>query len=214
MVDDSKGYRIRPGADEIPCPFLTAAYNNGDLVPEEDGTLHRDVIEEALARVGLAKSLRERLSTMVVTRADESPDTFNLFKLRDSSIDHTGSTGIRDPEVDPSKLPELLGFGENGRMYRKHFASAASHFGALDPGAKGSLVETIEMTALLEVFGRVDEDGERYLTDEDVRGLWLEGRYPEGWKPRPRDSISGAGFLTSAAKTCAERLVERLRDIF
>jgi len=213
MIDESKGYRARPGADEIPCPFLTSAYNNGDLVPEEDGTVHRGVLEEALARVGLGPRVRSRL-TKIVTEADDSPDTIDLFQLRDSKIDHTGSTGIRDPKVDPSKLPDLLQFGENGRMYRKHFARAASHFGQVDPGVKGSVVETIEMTALLEVFGRVDADGDRYLTDDDIRGLWLEGRYPEGWQPRPRDSISGVEFLASAAKTCAERVAARLKDVF
>ena len=65
-----------------------------------------------------------------------SPDT-NLFKLRDSRIDHTGSTGIRDPHVGPEKLPELLSFGEGGQMYRRHFARAANHYRSGEPGLKG-----------------------------------------------------------------------------
>ena len=213
MSDDSKGYAVRPNADEIPCPFLLTAYNNGDLVPEEDGTLHQEMIDEALARVGLAERVRSRLVRVVIRGADDSPTTLNLFRLRDSKIDHTGSTGIRDPKVDPEKLPDLLAFGEDGRMYRRHFAKAVSHFGRQDPGIKGTVVQTAEVTALLEVFGRKDEDGERYLTEEDVRGLWLEGRYPEGWTPRPRDSIGVAGFLASWAKTGAQRLVERWKDL-
>ena len=32
---------------------------------------------------------------------DALPGSFNLFALRDSKLDHSGSTGIRDPEVNP-----------------------------------------------------------------------------------------------------------------
>ena len=37
--DEDSGYRARSRADDIPCPFLTTAYNNGALVPDDDGTL-------------------------------------------------------------------------------------------------------------------------------------------------------------------------------
>lgn len=203
---------MRPDADTIPCPFMLSAYNNGDLVPEEDGTVQREVVDAALSRAGLADGVRSRLVKLVL-KADASPTSLNLFRLRDSRIDHTGSTGIRDPEVDPGKLPELLAFGEHGRMYRKHFARAASHYGREDPGLKGTIVQTVEMTALLEIFGRLDESGRRYLTDDDVAGLWLEGRYPAGWRPRAKDSIRPAGFLFSSAKTGALRVLGRLRQL-
>ena len=210
MRDDVTVYADRPRANDIPCPFLLTAYNNGRLRPAEDGTIQHEAIEAALAHVGLGKRVRTKLLS-VVSRADTAPDTLNLFGLRDSPIDHTGSTGIRDPEVNPGKLSELLAFGENGRMYRKHFAKAVSHFGRDDPGRKGMIVQTAEVTALLEVFGRTDERGRRYLTDEDVRRIWLEGRYPEGWSARPVDSITLPRFLVSWAKTAAYRTLARLR---
>lgn len=212
MSDHANEYRARPDADRIPCPFLLSAYNNGDLVPEDDGTVQREVIDAALSSVGLGEGVRSRLVKLVLT-ADAAPTSLNLFRLRDSAIDHTGSTGIRDPEVDPAKLPELLAFGEKGRMYKKHFARAASHFGREDPGLAGTMVQTVEMTALLEIFGRVDEAGRRYLTDEDIAGLWLHGRYPDGWKPRPKDSIRVVGFLWSSGKTGAWRVIGRLRRL-
>jgi hypothetical protein len=207
-------YRVRPNADEIPCPFLVSAYNHGDLVPEADGTLHRDVIEETLARVGLGKEIRSALAALVVSKAGDRPSTMlNLFELRDSGLDHTGSTGVRDPEVDPSRLPELLAFAEHGRMYHEHFAAAARHFGQIEPGEKGALVEAIELTALVEVFGREDEAGQRYLTENDIQRLWLEGQYPEGWVPRPRDAITVEVFLAAATKTCGTLAVERLKGL-
>lgn len=211
MSEQSKGYRVRPNVDKIPCPFVASAYNNGDLVPEADGTVHQRDIERALAGVGLAEGLRSKLAHAVL-KAGDTPDTLNLFRLRDSKIDHTGSTGIRDPEVDPEKLPALLAFGENGRMYRRHFARAANHFRQEDPGTKGGLAETVEFTAVLEVFGREDESGDRYLSDADIEGLWLHGRYPEGWTPRPVDSITGAGFIRSAATTVAAEVLDSLKE--
>jgi hypothetical protein len=214
VANGGAGYRLRPNADAIPCPFLVSAYNNGDLVPEANGTLHRDVIEEALARVGLGKEIRSALAALVVSKdGDVEATTLNLFELRDSGLDHTGSTGIRDPKVDASQLPALLEFARDGRMYHEDFAAAARHFGLVDPGAKGALVETIELTALVEVFGREDDGGERYLTTDDVRRVWLEGRYPEGWEPRERDTITVERFLAAATKTCGEQAIARLRAL-
>jgi hypothetical protein len=201
---------MRPNVDTIPCPFVATAYNNGALAPDAGGTIHQDEIAATLRRFGLSERLRTKLAHFVV-RADESPDTVNVFKLRDSRIDHTGSTGIRDPALDPSKLPLLLSFGERGRMYRKHFARAANHYRRDEPGVKGGIAQCVEFTALLEVFGRLDGGG-RYLTDEDVTDLWLRGRYPQGWEPRPADSISTTLFLLSAARTLSRAAAYVVRD--
>lgn len=209
MGERAKEYAERPRADEIPCPFLVTAYNNGRLVPSEDGTVDHAAVDAALAGAGLGPRVREKLLG-VVSRADVAPDRLDLFGLRDSPIDHTGSTGVRDPKVNPDRLPELLAFGEGGRMYRKHLAAAVAHFGRADRGRKGMIVQTTELTALLEVFGRVDERGKRYLSDADVRRIWLEGRYPEGWSPRARDSITMPKFLLSWAKTAARRTLALL----
>ena len=192
-----KGYRVRPDVDKIPCPFLAAAYNNGDLTPAPDGTLNTRQLDDALADVGISHGVR----SILVSGADNTdliPESLNLFKLRDSSLDHSGSTGIRDPKVSPQKLDDLLSFGENGKMFEKHFAVAANEFAGRDPGFAGTVAETFEFTAILQVFGRVDKSGDRYLTNADIKGLWLEGRYPQDWKPRPPDSI---GLGTVAARS-------------
>ena len=58
---------------------------------------------------------------------DSNEGSFNLFALRDSKLDHTGSTGVRDPEESPAKLKDaLLRFSEDGKMYSEHFAAAAN----------------------------------------------------------------------------------------
>lgn len=190
-----KGYRIRPNVDKIPCPFLAAAYNNGDLTPEPDGTLNTKDLDDALAGVGISHGVRAIL-VVGADKTDEILESLNLFKLRDSILDHSGSTGIRDPKVNPQKLDELLSFGEGGKMFEKHFAVAANEFARRDPGFVGTVTETTEFTAILQVFGRIDGNGNRYLTNSDIKGLWLDGRYPQDWKPRPPDSI-GLGTLAA-----------------
>ena len=94
----------------------------------------------------------------------------------------------------------------DGRLYAAHFAAAAKVFAKEDPGIKGTTLQTVEFTAALEVFGRVDEAGSRYLTNEDIRLLWLEGRYPEGWTPRPPGSVGITTLMGHALLMGLDRL--------
>ncbi len=199
----------RPKADEIPCPAMLAFYNNGLMNPDEDGNVTTAELDEVLESIGVSAFVRN----MLVRSTDDTDGIrdckFNLFGLRNSSLDHTGSTGILDPKVDPKKLESwLLNFGENGRMYVEHFAAAANEGEKHDPGIKGTLVQTLDFAALLELFGRVDESGKRYLTDEDVRGMWIDGKFPEGWQPRPNGEV-GAGDL---ALGVADMVLKRVKD--
>jgi hypothetical protein len=193
-----KEYRERVNADKIPCPALLSLYNNGDLKPAPDGSVDMKALDQALGGLGLGASVRSAL-VKVADGTDKMPDSFNLFNLRDSNIDHSGSTGIRDPKVDPEKLDTFLSFGSGGRFYADNLAKAMDHFKSIDPGFKGTAIETVEMSALLQVFGRVDPDrgGERYFNNDDIKGLWLDGKYPHDWKPRPTNDVSLAevGFV-------------------
>jgi hypothetical protein len=118
----------------------------------------------------------------------------------------SGSTSVRDPEVNPEKLESaLLQFGKDGRMYAEHFAAAASHAAQQDPGIKGTLTQTVELTTVLEVFGRVDESNRRYLTNEDVQGLWIDGRFPKDWHPRASAEIDGIQLLGGVTKMLFQR---------
>jgi hypothetical protein len=207
------GWRARPNADRIPCPALLALYNNGLLRPAPNGDVKTEHLDAVLSDVGIAKAVRAIL-VRGADSTDQLPASFNLFNLRDSRLDHTGSTGIRDPKVRPEKLPELLQFGENGRMYAANFARAANHFNAQDPGLRGTALQTTEFTAILQVFGRDDAGGAKYLTNEDVTALWLRGEFPEGWKPEPRDSISAAKVVGSTLGMFFSRAWARLTGLF
>jgi hypothetical protein len=200
-------YRERVNADKIPCPALLSLYNNGDLKPENDGTIKMEDLDKALGTLGLGPSVRSAL-VKVADGTDKLPDTFNLFNLRDSNIDHSGSTGIRDPKVDPDKLDTFLSFGEDGRLYASHLGDAMSHFNKVDPGLKGTTIETLEMSAMLQVFGHEDPSrgGERYFTNDDIKDLWLDGKYPENWSARPTDDIGLGEVGAVTAKIGASRV--------
>ena len=211
MSEDEHRPPDRPRVHDIPCPFLAAAYNSGDLVCAEDGTLSIDALEAALTKAGLGEGLIKKVARGAGEKTEGPDDELNLFALRDSAVDHTGNTGIRDPEVDADMVPRLLAFGEGGRLYLRHLAAAANHFRHTDPGLEGTAVQTLEMTALLTVFGREDEHGDRYLTDDDVHTLWIDARYPDDWTPRPAGSISTAELLKNTAKMGGLRVAQRAR---
>lgn len=200
----------RRDADEIPCPALFSLYNNGLLNPDDHGNVTTAHLEDVLASVGLDATVRTVL-TKGADKTDEAPGSFNLFRLRESTLDHTGSTGIRDPEVNANKLESaLLDFSKNGRMYAENFAAAANHAQLQDPGFKGTIIQTLEFTALLEVFGRVDENKKRYLTVDDVKGLWIDGKFPQDWQPRASDEIGIDDVAAGVTAIAVKRLLQLL----
>jgi hypothetical protein len=202
-------WEARPNADQIPCPALLSFYNNGWLNPDDSGNLIIEQLDAALVHVGISAKVRSKL-VKGADGTDAVPDSFNLFALKDSKLDHSGSTGVRDPEISPEKLQSaLLRFSENGRMYAEHFAAAANQAAKLDPGA-GTIIETVEFRALLEVFGRLDENGQRYVSNQDVKDLWLDGRFPKDWQPRPENDIGTDDVLKGVAIIAIHRLLQNL----
>ncbi|NEQ50583.1 MAG: hypothetical protein F6K11_10695 [Leptolyngbya sp. SIO3F4] len=199
----------RSNADTIPCPALLSFYNNGLLNPDKDGNVKTADLDKVLESVGLSAAVRKVL-VQGADETDEIPESFNLFALRDSKLDHTGSTGIRDPKVNPNNLQDaLLQFNKDGRMYTEHFAEAANHAQKKDPGIQGTIIQTLEFTALLEVFGRVDESNNRYVTVDDVKDLWLDGKFPKDWKPRATDEIGFDDVTREIVGMLTNRLVKR-----
>ncbi|MFM9046370.1 MAG: hypothetical protein ACKOOH_01680, partial [Cyanobium sp.] len=176
--------------------------------PDEDGNISTAQLDAALAHAGISTKVRQAL-VKGADGTDAIPGHFNLFALRDSKLDHSGSTGVRDPEVSAEKLESaLLRFSEDGRMYAEHFAAAANQAQANDPGLKGTVTQTVEFTALLEVFGRVDQEQRRYVTTDDVKLLWLEGKFPADWQPRSAEDIGVDDVLKGVAAIAIQRLLD------
>lgn len=204
----SHPWRSRPQADSIPCPALLCFYNHGLLNPDDKGNVTLAELDSALAIVGVQPRVRNIL-TKGAENSDAIAGSFNLFALRDSSLDHTGSTGIRDPRVAPEKLDDaLLNFSRNNRMYSEHFAAAANAARKLDPGLAGTSKQTVELTSILAVFGRIDESGQLYLTTDDIRHLWIDGRFPDDWEPRSQNDISLLDVATGSLEMAFARVAK------
>ncbi len=204
----SHPWRSRPHADSIPCPALLCFYNHGLLNPDDNGNVTLAELDNALARVGIQPKVRGIL-TKGAENSDAITGSFNLFALRDSSLDHTGSTGVRDPKVAPDRLDDaLLNFSQNNRMYSEHFAAAANAARKRDPGLVGTSKQTVELTSILAVFGRIDESGQLYLTTDDIRHLWIDGRFPDDWEPRSQNDISLLDVATSSLEMAFARVAK------
>lgn len=130
----------------------------------------------------------------------------NIFTLNGSSLDHTGSSGIRQDGVHPERFDALVAFSSDGKTLRaSDFARAANAFAASDPGLRGTATQTLEFASILEIFGRRDEDGNPYFTIDDARNLWVEGKLPESWSPGSHDT-GVLSVLGRAAQIGLQRL--------
>jgi hypothetical protein len=170
-------------ASKIPCPALAGMFNAGMLKVDQDGTVQVPDLERALGQLGLSNTARKALAGGA-DNTDELKGQFNLFTLNGSNLDHTGSTGIRQDGVHPERFDVLMRFSKDGAtLTRNDLADAAEHFAKEDPGLRGRVTQLVELSAVLEVFGRHAPDGSRYFTREDARQLFVEGQLPPSWSP-------------------------------
>jgi len=187
----------RPLVDRITCPVLAALYTNGDLLPDSQGIVTEAQVSRGLRITGCrSQTILDGFNQRVAM----CRNGLNIFRMDDSFLEHTTSTGIRDPSCGPT--PNLVRFNQfarycdsNGRMYAYELQRAVTSFVGATPGDLAGDVRVADPSVaavsilppfalLLEVFGRTDQAGGRpYLTRDDLRTLLLEGRYPTGWAP-------------------------------
>jgi hypothetical protein len=125
---------------------------------------------------------------------------------------------VRDSAFRPEMLSELTAFAKNGRMYQADFARAASSFANNPTGEgsklRGTFVLNIEYSSLLQVFGRVDEKGNKYMTPADLKSLFIDNKDPEGWSPPPALSVTRGTLFGGAIKMGFIRLWNRVKGWF
>ena len=186
----------RKDVEKIICPCMATLYANGDLETDANGCATQEQLKVALMRTGLRS---EALLGALSSAAADGP--LNIFEMNGTKVEHSFSSGIRDPAPSPERFDELLKFSDNGKFTTREFSRAIEYFrknpndvnadvtfAALDGGTD------FQLTAggLIEVFGR---DGGEYLTDEDLRGIYLHAKYPEGWTVREWGMLDAAGKL-------------------
>lgn len=194
-------------AKKIPCPALSAMFTSDMLPAAEDGTVQIADLDKALTELGLSRGVRKIL-THGGDNVDEKKGSFNLFELNGSSLDHTGSSGIRQNGVHPERFDLLVKFSKDGqRLTPSDMADAAKHFERESPGFRGAITQLAEMAILLETFGQRDDNGRAYFTIEDARKLWVDGELPSSWqRPAVPGSVRIDEILLLAAKMKASQI--------
>lgn len=112
--------------------------------------------------------------------------SFSVFKLAGSPLLHKSSTAIRNPRPSEEHFEKLAAFAdETGRLHGRQLSAAANYFAAhpsphANPDAPAILNVHLFFATALTVFGRA----QGFLTVADLRNLFIEARYPEGWVVR------------------------------
>ena len=190
IVDKLKDER----ADEIPCPMLRTLINEDILPVAADGTVTTKDLNKALKavgvkflpRMGLVFGAKQAAAAGGGLFATLAAREFNIFSLYGSSLDHTGDTQILRGGFNQEKLDQLLSYSSDGvNISLKDLARAQEDLVAAEPGKKGQFVGAAELTALLTVFGRNNEEGDKSLRKDEVVTIYKDNRFPKDWKRNP-----------------------------
>ena len=188
----------RDAYKKILCPNLRVGVRMGHLTPNEDGWVSTKQLKDYLIFLGLkdnSKLLRFLLNQGELITSSSGDGKINLSGFVDSGLDHGSSSGILNNEEGFSevRLDVLKSYAVEDKLYKKQFAIAANQFhtnGVTKKSKKGALIQALELSSLLDVYGRTDQAGEKYLTVKDIDDLWKESKFPEDWIP-PEDSYYG-----------------------
>ena len=183
--------------EDIPCPVVALLYNNEMIVPDpESGKVSWFDIAKGAAALGVGVDILVKVFKTFSRKltAEQKAGGINLFGLKETKLNHGFSTGIRDPTVNASKLEELLlfadkkmsGGGSERRMYARNFHRARDHYlaqakanGEGDLGFSSSITAAVDFVVMVEAFGRSGDSEGRYLTEEDLRRLYIDSNFPQ-----------------------------------
>jgi hypothetical protein len=184
-------------ADGIPCPFMATMVKEGRLQVAPDGAVQFDQLRDALKLVGIDFATREVLARGTqatekdrLTRAGQlvkgsEITSFDITKLTETNLMHTGDLKVRRGGFTQEKLDWLLSFSSDGKgLSLSDLSRAQADAVKKDPGVKGHLTGMVEISALLRLFGTPNAQGEKSLTNDALTALFRDNRFPDGWQPK------------------------------
>ncbi len=177
--------------DEVLCPVLKTGVREGRIKVDEDGnaTGLEGYLKDDL---GISWALRKaavRGAKGASDRKDAEGDTFNLRNLRGSNLDHNADSQILRNGFSQERLDLALSFSTDGeRLTLADLGKLQQHLLQEEPGTKGKVVGGIEFSAIVEVFGRSDGEGRRFIKNDDFVSLFRDNRFPEGWEASKKDT--------------------------
>jgi hypothetical protein len=136
----------------------------------------------------------------------------NIFELKTTPANHGAGSGIRDPAPNAVVMDEMLTYAQgDGIMTSEEFGNARKHFNTKRPGGQGTSSQgtaynqstgekekatgglsvmdfatgSVEFALLFKVFGSNHGKGSTSMKTEDLRSVFLHGKYPKDFKPHP-----------------------------
>lgn len=191
-----------PKAALIPCPWWRTVINEDLVKVDTDGNVSMKDLRHALKATGVTFGLREGAILGVKRVAAQLAgqptggisgfmhamcmDRINVLDLPKSSLVHTGASGTLRGGFNQENLDKMLSFSSDGkRLTANDLADANEKQVETDPGESGRKFGIAEYSILLNVFGKKDEDGQKYLTKEDLTRVFKNNEFPENWeKPK------------------------------
>jgi hypothetical protein len=105
----------KPGTDQIVCPVIAMLFNNGTLVPRDDGLCTQEMLQDAIKTLGMEGGVILNGAT-----ADAADGPINIFTLNrgDSPVSHLISSGFRNPGTGIEATgPNIALFDEFVKQY-------------------------------------------------------------------------------------------------
>ena len=192
--------------DDIICPFLRTAYNEGALEVDAEGNAKNlpQVLKEkagaSWAMTGLANHAAKKLSVDGNWAAFKA-DSFNLQDLDGGGLDHSGDSQILRGGFNQERLDKALSFSSDGdRLTLADLREFQKANLDEEPGKRGEIFGAAEFSLLVKTFGRSDGMGTKFIKNADFVSLYKDNKWPEDWQAPKAGSLN---FL-STGKIVAE----------
>lgn len=200
----------REDAKNIPCPVIRTLINEELITPDKDGLVNTDQLNEALKTIGVGLVPRMGLIAGVpkveqnrglLSRLFGGGDQYmNVYDLFNGPIDHKADTQTLRGGFNQERFDLLKSFSSDGQsLSLKDLAKAQSHYLQEEPGTRGKIIGSAELTALLQVFGKPNASGDRALSFDALESLFKENKLPEGFDAPNVGMLKLLGGMASMA---------------
>lgn len=184
-------------AEQVPCPVIATLTKQGLLEADKDGMVELSQLRDVLKQIGLSFAAREvlvrgtkgveeeRLKKAGQLVAGMEITAFDVTKLNQTTLMHTGDLKIRRDGFKQERLDWLFGFSSDGKgLTLKDLANAQEAAVNADPGRRGHVVGMAELSALIRLFGSPNAAGDKALSKEALTKLFRDNEFPDGWAPK------------------------------
>jgi len=209
------------------CPFMSSALKEGLIKVDENGNADVKQLKEVLGPFGGVPAFFAKQNHAVDKEGklkDSSQDDslldfanihpfakkFNPWQLAGSKGDHIGDSKILSVEkgFDAQRFEEFVSHSQDGKtMTMEDFGRAVGATIPRDSEVDGLYDKELnasksagEWALMVELLGKTGEDGVKRVDIQEMRNLFENNQFPEGWTEHVRDNASRTGWVKDTAK--------------